>query len=166
MNKSLYEINKEYIHALEQGFIVDEETGEIFFDKEALEKIDGDFKEKADNIACYIKDLEAFTTALDTEKKALDKRLKANKEKVSQLKEYLSQALNLREINKLETARNKITFRKSTSVDVLDEDAIDFKYFKEVVEKKLDKKTLLADLKKGAEVQGARLLEKQNIQVK
>lgn len=169
MNKTLYEINGEYLSAIENGFIVDEETGEIWLDEEAIEKAEGEFKEKADNIACYIKDLEAFGVALDTEKKNIDRKIKQNKAKVESLKNYLSNSMRLREIDKVETARCKLSFRKSTSVNVLDENLIPDNYFTIETVKKLDKKTLLADLKnlkEGDDIKGATLLEKQNLQVK
>lgn len=169
MDKTLYEINGEYLSAIENGFIVDAETGEIWLDDEALEKAEGEFKEKADNIACYIKDLEAFGVALDTEKKNIDRKIKQNKAKVESLKNYLSNSMRLREIDKVETARCKLSFRKSTSVNVLDENLIPDNYFTIETVKKLDKKTLLADLKnlkEDDEIKGASLLEKQNLQVK
>ena len=59
----LYEINQHYLEVLENGFSFDEETGEILFDKENLDQLEGAFEEKVDNIACYIKDLEGLKSA-------------------------------------------------------------------------------------------------------
>ena len=53
--RSLYEINNDYVNVIENGFSIDEETGEILFDKTNLDELEIEFKEKADNIACYIK---------------------------------------------------------------------------------------------------------------
>lgn len=166
MARSLYEINNDYLVALDNAFIVDEETGEIILREDLLNKLEGEFKDKADNICCYIKDLESLTDAIKAEKKALDERLKANESRVESLKKYLSESLKIRAIDKLETPRNKISFRSSKSVEVLDEMLISDAYWKEEVVKKLDKKTILDALKNGETVEGCQLLVKSNIQIK
>ena len=165
MNRSLYEINQDYLDILD-NFEINEETGEVYFNEELLNNLETEFKDKVDNIACYIKDLQALSNAIKDEKKRLDDRLKLNDRKVETLTNYLSKSLEMRNIDKLETTRNKLSFRKSKSVNVLDESLIDNQYFKVIEEKKLDKKALLEDLKKGCEVKGAELLEKHNLQIK
>ena len=163
---NLYEINEHYRQVIENGFSFDEETGEILFDETNLDELDGAFKEKVDNIACFIKDLEAMEAAMANEIKALQERKKACETKADKLKDYIRLAMETREMDRMETSRNKITFRKSVSVNVKDESRIADIYFKEKVERKLDKKTLLADLKKGVEVEGCELQEKRNLQLK
>lgn len=164
--RSLYEINKDYLEVIENSFKVDEETGEILFSVDDLETLETEFKDKVDNVACYIKDLEALNASIKEEKKALDDRLKANDKKVKALKEYIVTGLNIRDMQGLETPRNKISFRKSSSVEVLNEDLIDRKYFKEKIEYSLDKKAVMAELKSGNPVAGCMLLEKDNLQIK
>ena len=88
MMSSLYELDKEYELAL-NNFKVDEETGEVFFNNELLEQLEGDYKQKVDNIACYIKDLQALSQSIKNEKANLDERLKANDKKIDSLKNYL-----------------------------------------------------------------------------
>lgn len=164
--RTLFEINKDFLSVLENGFAIDEETGEITFDENNLDSLDVEFKEKIDNIACFIKDREALVSAMKEQKKVLDERMKQEDKKISRLKDYIAEALRIREMKGLETARNKITFRKSTSVNITDENKLSDAYFIEKVERKLDKKTLLADLKKGAEIEGAELQENSNLQLK
>lgn len=162
----LYEINKHYEEVINNGFSFDEETGEILFDAENLDALECAFDEKVDNIACYIKDLDALKSAIDAEAKVLAERKKTTQTKIDTLKQYITESMKLRDLTKLETARNKLSFRKSTSVNITDESKISTDYFVEKVERKLDKKTLLADLKKGAEIEGAELQEKKNLQIK
>lgn len=162
----LYEINQHYLDVLENGFSFDEETGEILFDKENLDQLEGAFEEKVDNIACYIKDLEGLKSAIDQEAKSLAERKKQTQTKIDNLKQYLLDSLTMRDLNKYETPRNKLSTRKSTSVKVTNENLIKAEYFTEKVERKLDKKTLLKDLKDGAEIEGAELQVKQNLQLK
>lgn len=72
----------------------------------------------------------------------------------------------MRDMSKLETTRNKISLRNSKSVEVFNENIIPKTYFNETVVEKLDKKTLLKELKEGKQIDGCRLLEKSNLQLK
>lgn len=160
---SLYELDKEYELAL-NNFTVDEETGEVLFNNELLEQLEGDYKQKVDNIACYIKDLQALSQNIKAEKANLDERLKANDKKIESLKNYLFVSLERREISKLETARNKLSFRKSTSLIVEDEKLVPRKY--KVVTEKIDKKAITEVIKSGKNVKGCYLQENYNLQIK
>lgn len=162
---SLYEIDKAYMSAL-NNFTIDEETGEVFFNDNELQKLEDDFKNKADNIACYIKDLTTLNNAIKAEKAELDARYKANDAKINRLKCYLSQSLEMREMRNLETPRNKLSFRKSTSVVISDERIVPIKYIKTVVTEKVDKKAISDALKKGELIEGCYLLESNNLQIK
>ena len=162
----LYEIDKRYMEVLEQGFSVDEETGEILFDAENMDKLDVEFNEKVDNIACYIKDLNGLSESIASEIKALQERKKQNDAKAESLKGYIASSMQLRNLNKLESARNKLSFRKSISVMVEDESKIDEDLFTVKVEKKLDKNKVKALLKEGIEVEGCKLVENTNLQIK
>jgi hypothetical protein len=163
---NLYEINKAYQDVLENGFSFDDETGEILFDSESLDLLEDEFKNKIDNIVSYIKNQEALKDGISNEIKALNERKKDVDKKIEYLKGYITDSMHIRGLKKMETPRNKISFRLSQSVDVKNENLIDGQYFIEKVERKIDKKTLLADLKKGIHVEGAELLKKQNLQIK
>lgn len=166
MTMGLYEIDKRYMEVLDQGFSVDEDTGEILFDAENIDKLDDQFNEKVDNIACFIKDLNGLNDSIANEIKALQERKKQNDAKVDRLKGYLQSSMQLRNLNKLETTRNKLSFRKSVSVMVEDESLIDEDLFTVKVEKKLDKNKVKALLKEGIEVDGCKLQENINLQIK
>ena len=59
MNVSLYEISADFLKALD-GLEVDEETGEITnFD--AVEALNAQFEDKAESVACYIKNPVSYT---------------------------------------------------------------------------------------------------------
>ena len=163
---NLYEIDKAYLDVIENGFSFDDETGELLFDESMMDQLEGEYNTKIDNICAYIKNQEALKSGISDEIKSLNDRKKSVDRKIDYLKGLITDSMARRDVKKLETPRNKISFRKSVSVNVLDESQIDGSYFFEKVERKLDKKTLLADLKNGVEVDGAELLEKQNIQIK
>ena len=162
---NLYEINDAYEKAL-SNFTVDDETGEVIFDDEEIKRLEGAFEEKVDNIACYIKSLNALSDSIKAEKQALDERLKSNDKKAESLKKFLVMSLEMRDMKKFESARNKLSFRKSTSV-VINEDAVlPTKYVKTVVTEKVDKKAIGDALKNGEVVEGCYLKESNNLQIK
>lgn len=162
---TLYEISNEYTEAL-NNFSVDEETGEVTFDENKIDHIESDLKDKADNIACFIKNLTALSDSIKAEKNALDERLKANDKKIESLKKYLTNAMELAQMDRLETARNKITFRTSKKVIISDDDAVPEKYIKLEITSKVDKKAIGEALKAGEVVNGCYLEVNNNIQIK
>lgn len=163
----LYELANDYV-ALMQAIDNDELPEECIAD--TLEAITGEIEIKADNIACMLKNIEAEVKAIKEEEANLATRRKTKEKAYERLKEYLSTTLQSLSIDKVETARNKITFRKSESVEIDDtfiewaqenrEDLL--KYSAPTADKTEIKKIL----KGGAELQGAQLISKQNIQIK
>ena len=111
---TLYEIDEEILN------LVDQETGEII-DIERLEQLEMEREKKISNVGCWIKDLKAEAEALKAEKNNLAKRQTVCENKVEQLKDYLSRALNGM---KYKDSRCSISYRKSESVEV-DDSVID-----------------------------------------
>lgn len=166
LNESLYNIGIQYQEAIEQGYTVDEETGEVTFNAAGLDELEKAINVKADYVACYIKNEEAMVNALDDEIKALQERKKLHMNKVSSMKNYLARCLEMNDIAKLETARNKISFRKSNSLSIFDEQLVPSKYKKQLIEEKIDKMAIKDALKKGEIVDGCYIVETRNIQIK
>lgn len=162
---NLYELTDEYQKALD-NLIIDEETGEITnFDD--LEKVSKDLDIKFENIACYIKNLNAEVKALKEEEENLNKRRKSKDKKIENLENYLSNIMQFLNKDKFESARAKISFRKSESVDIcsaLEEVEERFITREEVI--KVDKTKIKEALKKGEELPYAQIITKQNIQIK
>ena len=164
--RTLYEINAEYLNLLETAFTVDEETGEVLFDNNAFEAIEGEYNDKIDSIVNYIKSLETLCEGIKKERDNLAERKAQVEKKIESLKEYISTSMELRNMDKFETPKAKLSFRVSKSVNVIDEELIENCYFKETITKKLDRASLLKDLKEEKEVKGACLLVKRNLQIK
>lgn len=164
----LYEIANDYV-ALMQAIENDELPEEAVAD--TLEAISGELETKADNIACLLKNLDAECVAIKAEEARLAERRKAKENMHDRIKQYLSEVLQRTGIDKVETARNIITFRKSESVE-LDDDT----FFEWAVNNRSDLLTYSAPkpnkteikkaLKAGTEIVGAQIVSKQNIQVK
>lgn len=159
----LYEIANEFM-----SFMDDIENGLIPEDaiNDTLESIELDFSDKVDNIACLIKSMNAECEAIKEEEENLAMRRKTKEKRTENLKNYLSNMMLLVGKDKFESPRNMITFRKSVSVNIEDEKTIDSKYIIEKTERTVDKKGILEALKNGEDIKGARLVEKQNIQLK
>jgi hypothetical protein len=165
---NLYEMTAEMKEILENGFTqncVDEE-GEIddnkvkaYFDELALTA-----EKKIDYIATKIKNDLALAEQIKAEKQKLDARQKRLSNEADSLKDYLAECLKLLGQTKYESARTQISFRKSESVNVLDETKLTEEYLK--VETKPDLTKIKNALKLGIEVDGAEIVTKQNIQVR
>lgn len=160
---TLYDIDSRLanIFVAEDGTAVDKETGEIL-NAEALEALDMERNDKIDNIICYVKNLMSDAAAYKAEAERQKKRYEVAVNKAKSLTEYLSRHMEPGE--KFTCAHGEIRWRKSVASDFDDVMALPEEYRK--VEWKADKAKLKADMLKGKEVPGARLVEKQNIQVK
>lgn len=160
---NIYEINQAILDCL------DPETGEIL-DMEALEQLQMDRTQKAENVACWRKNLMALIGSIKEEEDALKKRREVYQRKVDSLDNYLSTHFSG---EKIETARAVINWRKSTGVEILDEqEAIDYLTsiaHDEVLKYKaptIDKKAVKALLEAGEKIPGIVLADRMNLQIK
>jgi len=159
---TLYTIDAKIEEIIEKGCTVDE-NGE-YFDFDDLEQLEVDRDTKIDNTVWFLKNREYFLSNLETEKKKIEDRIKTCKNEINRTKSFLGRFLDLGK--KLETATYKIGWRKSKSVEIINEDLIADLYKKEKTTISIDKKLVGEVLKSGASVPGAELLEKQNLQIK
>ncbi len=160
---TIYEIDEAILGCL------DLETGEIL-DMEALEQLQMDRVQKAENVACWRKNLMALIASIKEEEAALKKRREVLQRKVDGLDGYLAAHFSG---EKIETAKVVINWRKSVGVEVLDkQEAIDYlmhiahddllKY----KEPDIDKKAAKALLESGMTIPGLSLEERMNLQIK
>lgn len=163
-NNSLFEITKEYLEIFD-NLEIDEETGEIL-NVDKLDALEGAFEGKIESVACYIKNLEAFTGNLKAEEANMAERRKSAERKVDNLKKYLTSCLDAVGRDKVETPKAKISFRKSFAVNIIDEDSIPSEFVVETVTTKPDKTAIKKAIQSGEEVTGASLIENRNIQIK
>ena len=154
---TLYEIAKELENF---EFEIDEETGEII-NMEKLDEITLARDEKIENIALWIKNLDAEASAIREEEKNLAERRRSKEKKVESLKKYLSLVL---EGEKFESARAKISYRKSEIVVADDLLVIPEKYWR--VKTELDKTAVKTAIRGGNVVEGCHLEENRTMQIK
>lgn len=165
----LYDIANDYLELL-QAIENDELPVEAVAD--TLEAIKGELDEKADNIGCLLKSIEADITAIKTEEQRLAERRKTKEKAYDRLKQYLSDTLQGLGIGKVETARNVITFRKSEVAEVNESAFLEWAKANRVdlitvkVTESANKTEIKKELKAGTEIPGAVLVTKNNLQLK
>lgn len=153
---SLYEIDQSILEC------IDQETGELI-DFERFESLQMERNQKIENVALWIKNLQSDALAFKAEKEAFAEREQAATKKAEQLKAWLAQVL---EGQKFSTARCAVSFRRSESVTIEDENSIPQEMMVQKVEFKPDKKAIKELLKGGFDVPGCRLVENLNTQIK
>lgn len=165
----LYDIANDYIalmNAIENDEIPEDAVNDT------LEAIQGELEEKADNIGCLLKELEAATYAIKAEEQRLAERRKKKEKLYDRLKNYLSDSLLGMGINKLETTRNAITFRKSEVAEVNEAAFMEWAKVNRAdlitvkVTESANKTEIKKALKSGEEIPGAVLVTKNNLQLK
>lgn len=164
----LYEIKEDYICLLDMI-----ESGEIPEEAiaDTLDAVTGELEDKADNIACVIKQLQAEATAIKTEEERLAERRKSREKNAERMKKYLADNLLAVGKTKLETARNKISFRKSETVEIEDFESLiqfaaDYPKLLKAQKPQADKAEVKKLIMLGIDVAGCRLQENSNIQIK
>jgi len=118
---------------------------------------------KLENLAVWYKEAAALAEALRAEEAALAARRRAHENRAESLKAYLTLALAGQ---RLETARVKIGWRESVSVDIYDPSKIPPEYVREKTEYAPAKAEIKEALEAGREIPGAALLYKNNIQIR
>ena len=157
---TLYEINEALMEAFER--CIDTDTGEILEDTSALESLEMERETKIENICLMIKNYLAEAEAIKAEKLKLAARQSTAENRAEWLKKYLVR--NVEAGEKHGNARYQLGWRRSESVVVTDLADLPEAYLVKKIE--ADKKAIKASIKAGYAVNGAVLIENQNIQIK
>ena len=120
--------------------------------------------EKTTNYIHVIKTLDSECDIIDIEIKRLQDLKKQRTNFTQSLKDRLKNAMQAMELTEIKTALNKINFRKSESVDVIDESILPSNVL--IYEPKIDKKKIKEIIKNGGVVSGAEIVVNQNLQIK
>lgn len=160
---NLYQIDAEIMRAFESA--MDPDTGEIV-DAEAyaaLDRLSVERDNKIENILLWIKDLKSDADQLKKEKMAFAERQKIAERKCESLTRYVSGVLSGQ---KFKTAKVEASWRKSEVV-IYDGDIANLpEKFKKYADPELKKTELKKALKDGEEIDGARLEQRSNLQIK
>ena len=120
--------------------------------------------EKTTNYIHVIKTLDYECDIIDIEIKRLQDLKKQRSNFTQTLKDRLKNAMQAMELTEIKTPLNKINFRKSESVEIIDESILPSNVL--IYEPKIDKKKIKEIIKNGGYVEGAKIVENQNLQIK
>ena len=156
---NLYEIEQEIMSC------VDMETGEIV-DCEKLDALTMERDKKIENIALWVKNLEADAKAYKEEKDNFAQKQKSAENKAKSLKEYLTRLLDG---TAYKSTKVNVSFRTSKAVDVFDISALmtmdDCDNYLKYKEPEPDKTAIKNAIASGVNVPGCQIVENQNIQI-
>lgn len=157
----LYELSNSYIKLLEIAEDLDATTLE-----DTLSSINEAFEDKVENTAKVIRQLEAQAEAIRFEARRLDNRARAMEKNAKRLKEYLQEELERTGKTKVKGSLFTIGVQNNPpSLEVLDERKIELDYFNHP-EPVLDKKAVLQTLKRGIEMEGARIKQTRSLRIR
>ena len=164
----LYEIASEMQHALS----LLEGEGEVDMSTlvEYLDQLEQEYESKLDNIACMIKNERSMSDAIQAEVDTLTERKKSHDKRITALSEYVTSFMDAMGLKSYESARNKISFRKSEQVVIDDVEIFKLRYpqmvIQQIVEVIPSKPELKKLIKAGTHLDGVEIVEKQNLQIK
>ena len=157
---SLYELTQyaaQLQNLLESGDI-DEQTL-----NDTLEAMD--IESKVENICKVIRNLEASAEAFKQEKDRLASKQKVAENGVQRLKDSLLSFMQVRNTPKVTAGLFTVSAGKTKAVEITDESKIPAS-FKVPQPDKVDKTALGKELKAGAEIEGAILVEREYVRIK
>jgi hypothetical protein len=164
MSKSIFNIKQEYVELLNQ---LEEVEGELTPELEAALVISREELEtKAAGYAYVVNKLQADEDVIASEIERL-KALKASKAKnIERLKTSVRDAMVLFDVVKIETPLMVLSLRKSEETIITDETIVAGEYMREKITLTPDKTAIKKAIKEGKKVEGAEVIEKQNLQIK
>lgn len=160
---TIYEIDASIAACMAEA--VDPETGEVSenLDTAALSELMLAREEKIEGVACWIKNLRAYAADIRAEEIALAERRRKAEKRAERLSDWLAEILAG---EKFRSPRAEVSFRKSTTVEVEDVQALPEELLTVKLEYKPDKQAIKLRIKSGEELPGCSLVEKSNIQIR
>ena len=148
-----------------------DEQIEAYFD--TLEGIEGEFAEKAENIACFVKELTVEADALEAEAKALQARARVKRNLIARLKNMLLENMQRCGLKKIDATRARISLRSNAESVMIPDDAALIPWLVEHAEDcvvyrtpEINKTKVKAALQGGREIPGATLVRTVSVIIK
>ena len=142
-----------------EGEITPELETALTINKEQLQS-------KAIDYSYVIKQLDSDCEQIDAELKRLQQLKKVRTNLAERLKDTISNAMNLYEVEKIETPLIKLSFRNSESVEITNESQLDACFIVTKTVTTPDKKAIKDAIKSGVFVEGATISYNRNLQIK
>jgi len=161
---NIYQIQNEYLLLINQ---IIENGGEVTPQQELNLQITRDqLQDKGTNYAFVIKKLDAECDIIDAEIKRLSELKKVRQNACERLKNNISHAMQIFEVDKIESPLIKLSFRKSQSVNVTDVNSLPAEYKTIKVTEQADKVKIKQALLNGKTIEGCEIINSQNLQIK
>ncbi len=159
---NLFELTENYVKFFTEFDNADEITDEM---QEMANNLNVEIEEKCDNYAKMIKNLEADVEAYKNQEKIFNEKRKVAENKVKWLKQNLQASMEMQGRKKVKTELFSFNIQKNTpSLEIRDEKNIDDSYY--VIERKLNKRELLNDIKEGLIVDGVELKQSESLRIR
>ena len=142
-----------------EGEITPELETALTINKEQLQS-------KAIDYSYVIKQLDSDCEQIDAELKRLQQIKKVRTNLAERLKDTISNAMNLYEVEKIETPLIKLSFRNSESVEITNESQLDACFIVTKTVTSPDKKAIKDAIKSGVLVCGATISYNKNLQIR
>ena len=141
---------------------------------DTLDAIEGEFDIKAENIACFIKQIEGDLELIKKQKAAFERRRKVKENQLERMKDYLLECMNKSKRSKIDMPKAKITVKNNAESAKFDSEK---DFIKMCMSKGLDdylrykdpesnKMAVKSALKSGQIIPGARLGRTQSLVIK
>lgn len=161
---NIYQIQNEYLLLVNQ---IIENGGEVTPQQELNLQITKDqLQDKGTNYAFVIKKLDAECDIIDAEIKRLSELKKVRQNACERLKSNISHAMQIFEVDKIESPLIKLSFRKSQSVNVADVNSLPAEYKTIKVTEQADKVKIKQALLNGEVIEGCEIVNNNNLQIK
>lgn len=174
----LYQLSEDYTELYNRldDVDLDSEEGQQLFEAfaDTIEGIEGEFDEKAEKIACFIKELSGTAALIKAEKAELDKRMKAKENKAKRLKQYLLDCMEKAGKSKIDRPLASLSIRNNAEALKVEDDLefvrwaqaagrVDLIRFKDP---EIDKTALKKAVKDGLVVSGVTLERSRSLTIK
>lgn len=117
-------ISKQIAEIVENGFSFDDETGEIFFTTDDLDSLQEALEGKIESLAGIYQMYNSKANALTDRAKEISERAKSFEKKADRIKDYIDDLMKMNQKDSLEVGDKKISYRKSVSSSITDEEAL------------------------------------------
>ena len=156
---NLYELSQNYLAVQEMD--LDEETM-----RDTLDSIEEAIEDKAENIAKWIRNLEADKKAFEEEEKRFKEKKQAADNRIKSLKQYLEDNMRLTGKTKFKAGFFSFSIQNNPpSVEVFDEALLPKRFLIEQPPK-IDRAGIKELLKAGEEVPGAELKQTEGLRIR
>ena len=159
---NLFELTENYVKFFTEFENADEVTEEM---QEMADNLNVEIEEKCDNYGKMIRNLEADVEAFKNQEKIFNEKRKSAENKVKWLKQNLQASMELQGRKKVKTDLFSFNIQKNApSLEITNEKNIDDSYY--IIERKLNKKELLSDIKEGLIVDGVELRQTESLRIR